>query len=81
MLPPDVYAADFHRFKHGAFDITVVSDGYITLPAEILLPDAPEERQVILPRLGGNARGAPSRPIFRSSGTARTSSWSIPAPE
>jgi hypothetical protein len=45
MLPPAVYASDFHRFTHGAFDITVVSDGFITLPAEILLPDAtPEER-------------------------------------
>ncbi|ACP23036.1 metallo-beta-lactamase superfamily protein (plasmid) [Sinorhizobium fredii NGR234] len=60
MLPPAVYASDFHRFKHGAFDITVVSDGFITLSAEILLPDAtPEERQVIMPRLGGDAQGAP----------------------
>lgn len=54
------YAADFHRFTHGAFDITVVSDGFITLPAEILLPDAtPRERQPILARLGGDAAGAP----------------------
>lgn len=60
MLPPAVYASDFHRFKHGAFDITVVSDGFITLPVEILLPDAtPEERQVIMPRLGGDEQGAP----------------------
>jgi len=60
MLPPAVYASDFHRFKHGAFDITVVSDGFITLPAEILLPDAtPEERQVIIQRLGGDVQGAP----------------------
>ncbi len=40
MFPPGVYASGFHRFTHGAFDITVVSDGFITLPAEILLPDA-----------------------------------------
>ncbi len=60
VLPPGAHAADFHRLKHGAFDITVVSDGFITLPAEILLPDAtPEERQVIMPRLGGDAQGAP----------------------
>lgn len=59
-LSRDVYAADFHRFTHGAFDITVVSDGFITLPAEVLLPDAaPEERQPILTQLGGDAAGAP----------------------
>jgi glyoxylase-like metal-dependent hydrolase (beta-lactamase superfamily II) len=60
MLSPAVYASDFHRLKHGAFDITVVSDGFITLPAEILLPDAtPEERQVIMARLGGGDQAAP----------------------
>ena len=59
-LPRGAYAGDFHRFTHGAFDITVVSDGFITLPAEILLPDAtPDERQSILARLGGDAAGAP----------------------
>lgn len=37
-----------------------MSDGFITLPAEILLPDAtPEERQMIVARLGGNDQGAP----------------------
>lgn len=60
LLPRDVYAAEFRHLTHGAFDITVVSDGFLTLPAEILLPDAtPEEREVILPRLGGDAQGAP----------------------
>ncbi|AEH82525.1 MBL fold metallo-hydrolase [Sinorhizobium meliloti] len=60
MFPPGVYASGFHRFTHGAFDITVVSDGFITLPAEILLPDTtPEERQMIMARLGGNDQGAP----------------------
>lgn len=59
-LPRSAYAADFHRFTHGAFDITVMSDGFITLPAEILLPDAtPQERQPILARLGGDVAGAP----------------------
>ncbi|KQV84064.1 MBL fold metallo-hydrolase [Rhizobium sp. Root1220] len=60
LLPRSVFAADVHRLAHGAFDITVVSDGFITLPAEVLLPDAsPEERTGILARLGGNAEGAP----------------------
>ncbi|MGO4194359.1 MBL fold metallo-hydrolase [Rhizobium sp. YAF28] len=59
-LPRGTYAAGFHRFKHGAFDITIVSDGFITLPAEVLLPDAtPEERRPILARLRGDAAGAP----------------------
>jgi glyoxylase-like metal-dependent hydrolase (beta-lactamase superfamily II) len=59
-LPRGAYAVEFHRFTHGAFDITVVSDGFITLPAAVLLPDAtPEERQPILARLGGDAAGAP----------------------
>jgi glyoxylase-like metal-dependent hydrolase (beta-lactamase superfamily II) len=46
--------------KHGRFEITVLSDGYITLPAEILLPDGnPEERRRALGRLGGDADSAP----------------------
>lgn len=68
-LPRATYAAEFHRVTHGAFDITVVSDGFITLPAEVLLPDAtPEERQSILARLGGDAAGASVRaniPLIR----------------
>ncbi|MGI0524670.1 MBL fold metallo-hydrolase [Rhizobium giardinii] len=60
LLPRGAYAADFHRFNHGAFDITVVSDGFLTLPAEVLLPDAsPEDRKELLARLGGDANGAP----------------------
>lgn len=60
LLPRGAYATEFHRFTHGQFDITVVSDGFITLPAEILLPDAaPDERAVIMKRLGGDLQGAP----------------------
>ncbi|KWV55708.1 MBL fold metallo-hydrolase [Rhizobium altiplani] len=63
-------AADFHRFKHGTFDITVVSDGFLTLPVEILLPDAtPEERKAIMPRLGGSSAAAPVQaniPLIRN---------------
>ncbi|RDJ13975.1 MBL fold metallo-hydrolase [Rhizobium grahamii] len=56
----DAIAAESHRFHHGAFDITVVSDGFLTLPVEILLPDAtPEERKAIMPRLGGTSAAAP----------------------
>lgn len=58
-LPRDIFAAAFHNFAHGAFDITVLSDGFITLPPEILLPDAgPEERADFLKRLGGGPSGA-----------------------
>ncbi|MBE1509473.1 MBL fold metallo-hydrolase [Rhizobium viscosum] len=59
-LPRSTRAAESYRFAHGAFDITVVSDGFITLPAEVLLPDAtPEERRPILAQLGGDATDAP----------------------
>ncbi|SCW50865.1 hypothetical protein SAMN02927900_02208 [Rhizobium mongolense subsp. loessense] len=58
-LPRDIFAASFHNFAHGAFDITVLSDGFITLPPEVLLPDAePEERADFLKRLGGGEKGA-----------------------
>lgn len=58
-LPRNVSAAPFHRFTHGTFDVTVVSDGRITLPPEVLLPDAaPEERVDFLNRLGGGEKGA-----------------------
>lgn len=30
-----------HTFKHGPFEITVVSDGHLVLPANLLAPDAP----------------------------------------
>jgi hypothetical protein len=60
LLPRGAFAAEPHRFSHGAFDITVFSDGFFMLPAEIILPDAaPEERPDILKRLGGTAENAP----------------------
>lgn len=59
-LPEGAYAAEPYRFSHGAFEITVFSDGFIMLPAEVLLPDAaPEERLHILRRLGGTSDSAP----------------------
>ncbi len=58
-LPRDIFAAPFYKFAHGSFDISVVSDGFITLPSEVLLPDAePEERADFLMRLGGSAESA-----------------------
>lgn len=45
---------DFHSFRHGEFDITVLSDGPITLPGEIFAPEAAaDERALIIERLGG----------------------------
>ncbi|WP_184500502.1 MULTISPECIES: MBL fold metallo-hydrolase [Rhizobium] len=60
ILPPGVLAGGFHKFKHGRFEITVLSDGYITLTSDILMPDgSPEERRSVLGRLGGDADSAP----------------------
>ncbi|WP_105006170.1 MBL fold metallo-hydrolase [Rhizobium leguminosarum] len=60
ILPPGVLAGGFHELKHGRFEITVLSDGYITLTSDILMPDgSPDERQSILGRLGGDADSAP----------------------
>ena len=59
-LSEKAYAAELYHFSHGAFDVTVFSDGFITLPAEIILPDTPaDERPAILKRLGGTADSAP----------------------
>lgn len=45
---------DFHSFRHGEFDVTVLSDGPITLPGEIFAPEAAaEERASVIERLGG----------------------------
>lgn len=59
-LPSGVFSQGFHTLQHGEFDITVLSDGYITLPSDILMPEAPpEDRGPILSRLGGDAVSAP----------------------
>ncbi|MEJ1935853.1 MBL fold metallo-hydrolase [Nostoc sp. NIES-2111] len=47
-------------FRHGDFEVRVFSDGFITLPAEIVLPDIPPpSRPGILERLGGTPGAAP----------------------
>lgn len=37
-----------HTFKHGAFEISVVSDGFLSLPGSILAPDAPKDELAAL---------------------------------
>jgi glyoxylase-like metal-dependent hydrolase (beta-lactamase superfamily II) len=45
-----------HSFQHGEFDVTVLSDGYISIPAEIMVSDArPSQRETILERLSACA--------------------------
>lgn len=57
------------RFTHGDFEITILSDGFLTLTADILLPDAGEvDRAALLARLGGAEGSAPVRaniPLLR----------------
>jgi len=49
-------AATPYAFRHGAFDVTVASDGHLVLPTSFLAPDAPPpEREVIL-KAGGQTR-------------------------
>lgn len=46
--------SEFHAFRHGQFDITVLSDGPISLPGEIFAPEATsDEREDIIRRLHG----------------------------
>jgi len=46
-------AATPYAFRHGAFDVTVVSDGHLVLPTTFLAPDAPPpERDAILKAAG-----------------------------
>jgi glyoxylase-like metal-dependent hydrolase (beta-lactamase superfamily II) len=57
-------------FLHGAFEITVVSDGYLTLPADIIMPEAANAtRRTILAEMGGGYSSAPlatNVPIIRT---------------
>ncbi|WP_426128184.1 MBL fold metallo-hydrolase [Pararhizobium sp. PWRC1-1] len=68
--PKTMFATETHRITQGNFDITVLSDGYFTLPADIIMPEAtPAERADILKRLGGDAESAPmpaNIPVIRT---------------
>ena len=49
-------AAPPYRFKHGEFEIFVVSDGHLVLPTSFLAPDAPPaERAALLKAAGQDA--------------------------
>ncbi|MBX6330133.1 MAG: MBL fold metallo-hydrolase [Pseudolabrys sp.] len=42
-----------YRFRHGAFEVTVVSDGHLVLPVRFLAPDAPAQERAALLARGG----------------------------
>jgi glyoxylase-like metal-dependent hydrolase (beta-lactamase superfamily II) len=53
LVPAPAFAAAPYSFKHGAFELTVVSDGHLVLPATFLAPDAPPaERDALLHAAG-----------------------------
>ncbi len=47
------FAAAPHRFKHGAFDVTVMSDGHLVLPTSFLSPGAPRDERAALLKAAG----------------------------
>lgn len=60
---PAFAAAPPTTFKHGAFEVTVVSDGHLVLPTTMLAPDAkPDERAALLKTAGqsGDTYNAPT---------------------
>ena len=47
------FAAAPHTFKHGAFEVTIVSDGHLVLPTSFLAADrTPEQRAALLKAAG-----------------------------
>ena len=46
-------AATPHRFRHGDFEVIVVSDGHLVLPASFLAPDAPPAERAALLKAAG----------------------------
>ncbi len=69
LLPGSAHAKSDYGFTQGEFKITVLSDGFITLPGEILVPDASaQERADILARTdapGGVVRAKTNIPLIR----------------
>lgn len=62
MWPRLAKAAPLHRFRHGDFDVAVLSDGQFDLPASIVAPDASAEEWVdIASRGGGNGAAITAR--------------------
>jgi glyoxylase-like metal-dependent hydrolase (beta-lactamase superfamily II) len=74
VLPASALAlAGPYSFKHGVFDITVVSDGNFEIPLEIISPDAkPEELRAIL-GLAVDAKASTTdfSPVVVSSGSEK----------
>jgi glyoxylase-like metal-dependent hydrolase (beta-lactamase superfamily II) len=50
---PAVAAPALHRFKHGAFEVTVVSDGHLVLPVSFLARGAPPDQRAALLKAAG----------------------------
>jgi glyoxylase-like metal-dependent hydrolase (beta-lactamase superfamily II) len=47
------FAAAPHAFKHGAFEVTVVSDGHLVLPISFLAANAPPDERAALLKAAG----------------------------
>jgi glyoxylase-like metal-dependent hydrolase (beta-lactamase superfamily II) len=47
------YAATPYTFRHGAFDVTVMSDGHLVLPTHFLAPEATPEQRIALLKAAG----------------------------
>lgn len=47
------FAAAPYSFKHGSFEITIVSDGHLVLPVSFLAPNAPAEERAALLKAAG----------------------------
>jgi glyoxylase-like metal-dependent hydrolase (beta-lactamase superfamily II) len=69
VLPKHAYAKSDYVFTHGEFQITVLSDGFISIPGDIMVPDVTaEERAAMLSRLdapGGVIRAKSNIPLIR----------------
>jgi glyoxylase-like metal-dependent hydrolase (beta-lactamase superfamily II) len=65
-------AATPHTFKHGTFDVTVMSDGHLVLPTSFLAADAtPEQRAALLKAAGqtGETYNSPTNITLIRSGS------------
>jgi len=66
------FAAAPYIIKHGAFEVTVVSDGHLVLPTNFLAPDAPAaEREALLKAAGqtGDQYNSPTNVTLIRSGS------------
>ena len=67
------FAGGPHTFKHGTFDITVLTDGAVELPLSVISPDAKPEELVMLLGLAADAQTGPAEisPVLVSVGEDR----------